>query len=377
MPSLGETTAMLKRLRRRSKADGTPLTGSRGRMAETAVFGANPGALRMLSHVPDALAQGAPLVVVLHGCGQTAGAYAADSGWLALADRYGFVVVAADQSADNNPNRCFNWFSPGDTARGQGEAASIASMARHAINAHGLDPDRVFVTGLSAGGAMTAVMLATYPELFAGGAIIAGLPYGVASNVGQALQAMRGPDGRTPPELGALVRGAAPLGGRIPRLSIWHGTADHTVAPANADAIAAQWAWTHGVSPTPDETHQAPGRSRAIWRSPETGEILIERHLLSGLGHGTPLATGGPDGVGSVAPFMLEAGVSASLESLRFWGLAPESADFVDATAAAEPAEAADASGVGEVVMRSLSGHVSRTVQEVISKALKSAGLLR
>lgn len=393
MPGLGETTAMLARLRRSAK----PTVGdvANGRMVETEAFGANPGALRMFSHAPRGLAPGAPLVVVLHGCTQRAEAYAAGAGWLTLADRHGFVVVAAEQTAANNPNRCFNWFSPGDTRRGEGEAASIAAMTAHAIAEHGLDPERVFVTGLSAGGAMTSVMLAAYPDVFAAGAIIAGLPYGVAGSVPEALRVMNRADGRAAPELGALVRGAAPIGGRIPRVAIWHGGADTVVHASNAEDIASQWAWTHGLAVEPDETVSLPGRTHATWRSPTTGEVLIESHRLARLGHGTPLASKGAEGVGASAPYMLEAGVSSSAEILAFWGVEPRPAGAwpkVRSQAAAEPRRAATPPppppqgehlrpeaphSLGSQVMASITPHVPSGVQEVIAKALRSAGLMR
>lgn len=377
MPGLGETTAMLKRLRRGAQATNVR-AGARARMLETRDFGPNPGGLRMLSYAPPGLAAGAPLVVVLHGCTQTGEAYAHHGGWLTLADRYGFAVLAPEQSPSNNPNRCFNWFSSADIVRGEGEAASIAAMTGQALADHDLDPERVFVTGLSAGGAMTSVLLATYPDLYAGGAIVAGLPYGVATSVHEALQAMRRPDGRAAPELGALVRGAAPLGGRIPRISIWHGDADPTVDAANAEAIADQWAWTHGLATVPDETRALRGRTHEVWRAPGSEEVLIERHLIAGLGHGLPLAAGGADGIGSPAPYMLEAGVSAALESLRFWGLAPAALEGVEAEVAAPErgGHAPEPAGVGGMVMASLAGHVPGPVQDVISKALRRAGLM-
>ena len=117
------------------------------------------------------------LVVVLHGCGQTAAAYDFGTGWSTLAKRYGFALLMPEQQGANNANTCFNWFNPGDVARGRGEAASIRQMVARMVADHKIDPRRIYVTGLSAGGAMTSVMLATYPEVFAGGAIIAGLPY--------------------------------------------------------------------------------------------------------------------------------------------------------------------------------------------------------
>jgi len=95
----------------------------------------------------------------------------------------GFALLLPEQQRTNNPNSCFNWFQSGDIERGHGEAASIRQMVATMVSDHGIDPARVFVTGLSAGGAMTPVMLATYPEVFAGGAIIGGLPYGAATNI--------------------------------------------------------------------------------------------------------------------------------------------------------------------------------------------------
>src|ERR1700761_645286 len=162
-------------LRPRPAPATTPLT--------EAPFAPNPGNLRMFRYLPRGLKPGAPLVVVLHGCGQTASGYDAGAGWSQLAGQLGFALLAPEQKAVNNPNTCFDWFNPEDIARGQGEDASIAAMIADIEATHRLDAKRVFLTGLSAGGAMTAVILANYPELFAGGAIIAVLPFGVAGNV--------------------------------------------------------------------------------------------------------------------------------------------------------------------------------------------------
>jgi feruloyl esterase len=147
------------------------------KLTEISSFGSNPGNLRMLTYVPPQLPDSAPLVVVLHGCLQTARAYDEGSGWSMLARRHSFALVYAEQSQANNPNRCFNWFQPHDARRGSGEALSIRQMVTRMRRTHSIDPARIFITGLSAGGAMTSVMLATYPEVFAGGGIIAGLPW--------------------------------------------------------------------------------------------------------------------------------------------------------------------------------------------------------
>lgn len=361
-------------MRRASEsADDAGLTEVRG-------FGFNPGGLRMLTYMPEGLADHAPLVVVLHGCTQRAGSHARAAGWLTLADRLGFAVLAPEQDDRNNPNRCFNWFEPGDIQRDAGEAASIHAMIQHVLRSHRLDADRVFLTGLSAGGAMTAVLMAAYPEAFAAGAVVAGLPFGVAANVQEAFAAMRSGVHHTIEELAALVRRAAPTPERRPRLSVWHGQADGTVASANALALARQWAAVHGLPHQPSEVWVREGRTRSLWRGGD-GEAVVEMNLLAGLGHGAAVTTRGDDPIGEVAAFMLEAGVSSSLEIARFWGLAPEEAaaeagGWTAAVAAAEPADF-KTDGLGASVMASVSPHVSDEVREVIAKALAAGGLMR
>ncbi len=164
---------------------------ARSPLVETEGFGGNPGDLRMLSFVPAKLQKAPALVVVLHGCGQTAGGLrsSAPAGRPWRSD-YGFALLMPEQQRSNNAQACFNWFNPEDIARDRGEACSIRQMIARMAADHGIDTRRIFVTGLSAGGAMTSVMLATYPEVFAAGAVIAGLPYGVASNVREALNGM-------------------------------------------------------------------------------------------------------------------------------------------------------------------------------------------
>src|SRR4051794_31909903 len=126
----------------------------------------------MFEHVPDGLPPRSPLVVALHGCTQAA-EFGDDSGWTGLAGRLRFALLLPQQREANNGDLCFDWFRDRDNRRGQGESASVRAMVGRMVADHGLDPGRVFVAGLSAGGAMAAVMLAAYPEVFAGGAVIA------------------------------------------------------------------------------------------------------------------------------------------------------------------------------------------------------------
>src|SRR6266404_7652031 len=179
------------------------------RLRELTGFGANPGNLRMFAYAPEDMPPKAPLVIALHGCTQTSDEYDHGAGWSALADSLGFAVVYPQQQPANNPKNCFSWFLPGDIARGHGEALSIKEMVEHAIATFAADRRKVFVTGLSAGGAMASAMLATYPEVFAGGAIIAGLPFGVATNMREALSGMFQSPARPAGELGDLVRNAS------------------------------------------------------------------------------------------------------------------------------------------------------------------------
>src|SRR5262249_42572320 len=283
-------------------------------------FGSNPGNLRMFTYVPATLSANPGLVVVLHGCKQTAAGYDHGAGWSTLAERYGFALLFPEQQQANNPNTCFNWFNPADARRGRGEPLSIRQMIERMVVDHGIDRDRIFVTGLSAGGAMTSVMLACYPEAFAAGAIIAGLPHGAATNVQQAFESMFQSPPRPARDWGDLVRAASPHEGPWPRISVWHGKADMTVIPANADAIVAQWANVHGLPMTPSMQAIVDGYPRQVWVN-GAGDELIESYTITDMAHGTPLATGDAEGIGVAGPFLLEAGISSSYHIARFFGL--------------------------------------------------------
>jgi feruloyl esterase len=319
----------------------------------------------MFVHLPRGLKAGAPLVVVLHGCGQSASAYGVEAGWWQLAEEMGFALLAPEQKVVNNPNTCFDWFNPEDITRGQGEAASIAAMIRTMIETYHLDKNRVFVTGLSAGGAMTAVMLATYPELFAGGGIVAGLPFGAALNVREALEAMRSAPLRSPREWGDAVRAASPWTGPWPKISIWHGALDPVVNVNNAQASVAQWADLHGLALTDAQQEMVTGAVRLNWGD------RMELYTLPILGHGTPIDSGD---VGRPAPFVLEAGISSARRMARFWGLTPAAAMREPAPAPRAPQPSALPKIEAVLAARTA---VSAGREGVIWRALKAAGLIR
>lgn len=340
----------------------------------------NPGDLRGLCFVPDGVEEPMPLVVVLHGCTQTADVYDQGTGWSTLAARGGFALLFPEQQRSNNPMLCFNWFQGGDIKRGTGEAASIKSMIDTMKRDHAIDPARIFITGLSAGGAMTSVMLATYPEQFAGGAIIAGLAYGCASGMAEALDCMAGRSRSTADELAAVIRCASPHTGQWPRVQVWQGDADTTVTPGNADAIVAQWAGLHGVSVKPDVIDRIDHHPRARWLGAD-GTALIERYSIAGMGHGVPIdpRRGASEALGSAGAHMLDVGLCSTQRIAEFFGIGGAAATAVEAKPAKPIAFAVPVTPRADQSRESSSAAMppASSVQAVIEKALKAAGLMR
>ncbi|MEA2752484.1 MAG: hypothetical protein QOI41_6627, partial [Myxococcales bacterium] len=321
-----------------------------------AAFGTNPAQLTMYKHVPAKVAAGPrPLVVVLHGCTQTAQAYEA-AGWSDLADEWGFYVLYPQQNTTrNNSSGCFNWggrwksapqtfvLTPealdlNEIARGQGENESIKEMIDKMKADHAIDDKRVFVTGLSGGGAMTAVMLAVWPDVFSGGAIFAGIPYGCATNkkttaeASECLKNYAGADAylsRTPQQWGDLVRTAAPsYKGPYPRVSIWHGTADSVVNNANMTELVKQWTDANGIDQTADANDTVESFPHAEYKD-AAGKTLVETYTITGQSHGTevapsaPLDPATPGGAkcGKAGAYILSAGICSTYHAAKFFGL--------------------------------------------------------
>lgn len=322
-------------------------------LTEVASFGANPAQLTMKKHVPAAVPAGPrPLVVALHGCTQTAEAYES-TGWSSLADQWGFYVVYPGQNtAKNNSGGCFNWggrwksapqafvLSPEALIEDDTEHQSIRQMVDKMKADHAVDGARVFVTGLSAGGAMTALLLAKAPDVFSAGAIFAGVPYGCATDkktTSEAAACLKDYSGanaylsRTPKAWGDLVRAASPtFKGPWPRVQIWHGTADFIVDDANQRELVKQWTDVNGADQTPDVSDTVESYPHALYRD-ASGKVVVETFTITGKSHGTEVAASKPIDpanaggakCGKAGAYVIEAGICSTYWAARFFGLDP------------------------------------------------------
>ncbi len=173
---------------------------------------------------------------------------------------------------------------------------------------------------MSSGGAMTSVMLATYPEVFAGGAIIAGLPYHSATNMMEAMVRMNGYGSPSDRQLDALVRDASKFTGPWPTISVWHGDSDTTVDNSNASSIVRQWQKIHKVEGPLTHVEMVDGYPREVWCDAD-GRVVIEHYIIGDMGHGTPISAEGDEGLGEEGKYMLEVGISSTRHIADFWGL--------------------------------------------------------
>jgi poly(hydroxyalkanoate) depolymerase family esterase len=248
-----------------------------------------------------------PLLVMLHGGTQDADDFAAGTRMNALAEEHGFLVAYPSQCKSANPSLCWNWFKPGDQMRDAGEPSIIAGITTEIIAEHDIDPQRVFVAGLSAGGAMAAVMVATYPEIYAGVGIHSGLPYRSASDVASAFSAMRGDRGQKRRQRKSRHTSDHAL--RV-RTIVFHGDADQIVHPSNGAKIVEAHAKT-GDSMESTTASTSRGYTRTITRD-KTGAVVVEQWLIHGSGHAW--SGGSPDGT-----YTDRHGPDASREMLRFF----------------------------------------------------------
>ncbi|WEO93467.1 PHB depolymerase family esterase [Streptomyces sp. FXJ1.172] len=303
-------------------APATPAAAASGTFQQVTDFGSNPGNLAMYEYAPTDLPSNAPLVVALHGCTQSASDYHAHSGWQKFADEWGFAVVYPQTSTANNSLSCFSWFDSTTDARGKGEAASVKQMVDTAVAQYGSDRSRVFVTGLSAGGGMTADLLADYPDVFAGGAVDSGLPAQCATTLSAASGCQYSDQNLTPRQWGDKVRNSYPgHAGPWPRLAIWQGTSDTTVVPVNGAELRDQWTDVWGIGQTASSTQDLTGGTTESIYDDSADEPAVALFSVSGMAHGLAVSPGsGADQCGSTGTYYLDY-ICSSYYTAKFWGL--------------------------------------------------------
>lgn len=292
-------------------------------LTEVTGFGTNPGALKMFVHAPAGLAKGSPAVLVLHGCMQGANDAAA-TGWNDLADELGFLAVYPEQAIGNNSLRCFNWAGeygdPTNLVRGKGENQSLKEMVDKAVAVHGVDPKRVFVVGFSAGAAEAAVAAATWPDVFAGAAILAGIPFNCTTTYAEVSGCQKPGKDRTPAQWGTLVKNAFKgYAGPYPRVSVWQGSADTIVGTANRMELVEQWTDVHGVAGAAAVTDTVDGQAHQAWKD-ASGNVVVETYEIAGMAHAVPIASGGAK-CGTPGAYAIDKGICAPRHIATFFGL--------------------------------------------------------
>jgi poly(hydroxyalkanoate) depolymerase family esterase len=246
-----------------------------------------------------------PLLVMLHGCLQDPDDFALGTRMNAIAEEHGLFVLYPAQSESANQTRCWNWFNAAHQRRDQGEPSIIADMTREIVRSYSIDARRVYIAGMSAGGAMAAIMAATYSELYAAVGIHSGMPFAAVQNFFAAIAAMK--DG-------------AAIGARLPSkcipLIVFHGDQDTMVNSRNADQIITQWLGAPALGRQKSSMAQArEGNSRAFTRTTyrdAAGHTLAENWLVHDAGHAW-------SGGGAAGSFTDAAGPDASREMLRFF----------------------------------------------------------
>jgi poly(hydroxyalkanoate) depolymerase family esterase len=264
-------------------------------------------------YVPDRRTERAPLIVMLHGCSQDAADFAAGTRLNALADEHGFLVAYPEQSSQANPSRCWNWFKSGDQQRDGGEPSIIADITRAVAAAHDVDGRRIFVAGMSAGGAMALTMALTHPELYAAAGVHSGIAHGAAGDLPSAFQVMK----QGPPPVQPYTRHRAH--GAVPHMPaiVFHGDQDQTVNRRNAEHVLRQVLSTGASETHPRRSVHKGGHAgglaytRYVYRNHDD-TVLAEGWSVHGLGH----AWSGGAAVGSYTD---PRGPDASAEMVRFF----------------------------------------------------------
>ena len=305
-PAMGDLlTSLQTRFANVSRQNVTIAEGAEFRQEQ---FTCEAGSRAYRTYVPATATQGVTgLVVMLHGCTQTAEDFALGTGMNPLAEAHGFVVVSAQQSRGDNAQSFWNWFSRRDQRRDQGEPAILAGITRKAMANYGVSRDRTFVAGLSAGAAMAVILGETYPDVFSAVGAHSGLPFGAAKDVASAFGAMAGN--------GVETAAFRPKPSDV-RTIIFHGAADATVHPSNGEGIARQ-AMDRGSQQTIETEEQGSASGRSFRRKIAVGIDGLAEHehwVVDGLGHawsggragGSHTDAQGPDASAEMVRFFFE-----------------------------------------------------------------------
>jgi len=276
-----------------------------GARFEERTYASEAGSRAYKLYIPSSYrGEALPLVVMLHGCTQSPDDFAAGTRMNDLAEEQSFLVAYPAQPQSANASKCWNWFSAGHQQRDRGEPAIIAGITRQIIDDFAIERGRVYVAGLSAGGATAAIMGATYPDLYAAIGVHSGLACGAASDISSAFEAMR---------QGGLSAGSSPRPRRAVPIIVFHGDRDMTVNHVNADEVISQFKAAANLRTTVSHGTAAGGiRYTRIVQADETGLSMLEQWILHGAGH----AWSGGSSAGSYTD---PRGPDASREMIRFF----------------------------------------------------------
>lgn len=260
------------------------------KLTEIKNFGTNPGNLKMMIFENiEEKTQRHPVVIALHGCSQKADDFAQISGWNKIANNNQFYMLYPQQKTINNFTSCFNWFLKDDIEGKDGESFSIFEMITYMKRNYPIDTTQIFITGVSAGGAMSVVLMANYPSIFNTGAIYAGCAYGIANSLSDGFKIMNGTKKATLKELSRFVTNLHKSDSTVvyPKIIILQGEDDKVVHPKNAELLKNQWCKIHQLdtAATYTSTHPLDSNITKYQYVNTKGEPIVTLYKIAELGH--------------------------------------------------------------------------------------------
>ena len=292
-------------------------------LTEVTSFGSNPGNLRLFHYVPANRAANAPLVIVAHGCAETAQDMADTSGWVELANRYGFALLLPQTSSTNEPlGGCFRTWLAAHQQRGAGEPLSVRQMASYMQSQFGLSTERTYMTGLSSGGHLTNVMMAAYPDMLAAGAPQSSFPYKCAMASSELAICSQGGRNYTAQQWGDLARSGYPgYSGARPKVQVWHGSADTLIYLPDQYQQVMQWTNALGVDAVPDWSDYLLGQPRNTYNT-VAGVTRVQTVTVQGMGHAMAVDPGfGSWQCGAAGTYTADFNICAAYWIGNFFGI--------------------------------------------------------